>query len=92
MRLRSKEANEIAKVMKKYRLGDDYILVKKRGWVSVVLKSNSFQFHRKISQKLAGGEFQKQDQYFVQENKSKISVDDFSKVIENLEQWIMHQL
>ena len=91
MRLRTSEANGIAKVMTKYQPGLNYILIKKRGWVIIEIESTSFSFHRITTQKLINGIFKREDQYFVKTGKSKKPVESFRIVLERLEHWLKDQ-
>ena len=92
MRLKSSEAVEIANLMEKYQQGENYILVKKKGWVFVDLNSKLFGFHRKTSEKLIHGKFLNEDKYYVNSDGTKREVVDFSVVLAKLEQWIQRQL
>lgn len=88
MRLLPKEHEEITKVLDQQYRTDQYLLVKRRGWVYIEIKENTFAFHRKKSAQLNQDNFEDKFQYFVRANKSTKPVENFAEVVEALSEWL----
>ena len=89
MRLLTSEHKAIHAIMKKHGLTDQYLLVKRRGWVIVQVGEKTFSFHRKDLALIEKGNFKKSRQYFVKVEKKKDQVNDFSEVKKALESWMI---
>lgn len=88
MRLLPGEQAEILKLLDQYDLSDQYILVKRRGWIHIEIYGNMFAFHRKKSAQLIQGKFEDQFHYFVRINTQAKSVNGFSEVLKEFAIWL----
>lgn len=88
MRLLKKEYSKIAEVLEKHGKSNQYLLVKKKGWVLIKIEESTFDFHRKTTSELIDGNFEQRSRYFIRINGPAISVEDFESVLEALSKWI----
>ena len=78
--------------MDQFNLSDQYLLVKRKGWVHIEIKENTFAFHRKESVRLIEGEFLEVFLYFIRSDKPANPVNGFAEVMEQLATWLKSTL
>jgi len=88
MRFLQKEFNDISNLIDRYDLKDQYVLVKRKGWVFVEIHCNSFGFHRKETSILIDGKLEFENKYFVRIDKNEQPAERFTQVLEQLEEWL----
>ena len=88
MRFLQKEFSDISNLIDRYDLKDQYVLVKRKGWVFVEIHGKSFGFHRKETSNLINGKFEHENKYFIRIDKNEQPAKRFTQVLEQLEEWL----
>ncbi len=88
MKLLPDEYQAIHSLLDQYGHANEHLLVKKKGWLHIEIKGETFAFHRKDSTEIIEGKFINQLYYLIRIAGNQKSVESFNEVIKELEKWL----
>ena len=88
MRLLSNEHKDIAELLSNHGLADEVLPTKKKGWVHLSVRGNTFSFHRKKVAQLVDGQLSTSFQYYIRQGSKSVEVPDWEAVKVALERFL----